>query len=136
MKGDPFDGSLSLSLGSRVSALRPGPIISVTMAGLRQPSARSSAPRRYISFSRTLPALSMKLTPHKLMQNFGRGEVAESSRQHCSRVATRGPESEPSTLRKSFPRLFSVVILNMWNWVSLVACVHGECQFGFNSVQN
>src|ERR1700756_1017915 len=56
----------------------------------------------------------MKLTPQRLMQNFGRGVAVESSRQHCSRVATRGPEREPSTLRKTFPRLFSVVILNMW----------------------
>src|ERR1700756_3898378 len=117
MKGEPLEGSSSLgffgSLGSRVSLLRPGPTISVTIAWLRQPSATNSAPSRYISFRRTLPALSMKLTPHKLMQNFGRGEVAPSSRQHCSKVATRGPEREPSTLRNSLPRLFSVVILSM-----------------------
>src|SRR5882757_7067064 len=94
MNGEPLDGSLSLSLGSRVSVLRPGPMISVTMA--------------------------------RLMQNLGRGEAAESSRQHCSRVATRGPESEPSTLRKSFPRLFSVVILNMWYWSRCI----GECTEG------
>src|SRR5215469_879529 len=85
-------------------------VISLIMAWLRQPSARSSAPWRCISFSRTFPALSIKLTPQRFTRNFERGVVAESSRQHCSRVATRGPERLPSTVMYSFPRFDSVVI--------------------------
>src|SRR5271157_3163214 len=90
------------------------PTISLTMAWLRQPSAVSSPPRRCISFSRTFPASSMKLTPQRSMLNFWRGEAVRSSRQHCSRAATQGPARRPSTLRVRWPRLVSVVIRSMW----------------------
>src|SRR6266851_30540 len=50
----------------------------------------------------------MKLTPHKFKWN-------------CSRAATHGPASRPSTLSKVLPRFFSVVILNI-DSVLVVAC--------------
>src|SRR6266566_3759649 len=69
------------------------------------------------TFRDQLAALSMDL----FQQNFSCGDAACNSRQHCSSAATHGPASLPSTLRKIFPRFFSVVILSI-DSVLLVTC--------------
>src|ERR1700690_47048 len=97
-------------LAVREPFLSPSSAISRTMAWFRQPSAIRSAPRRCISRSSAFPALSMKLTPHRLTLSFWRGDEVYNSRQHCSSVATRGPERLPSTLRMVLVRLVSVVM--------------------------
>src|ERR1035438_5584944 len=96
-----------------VDCLAGGPAISVMIAWFRQPSALNSAPRPCISFNRILPALSMKLTPHRLILNLCFGVEATSSRQHCSRAATHWPARRPSTDRIVLPRLCSVVMRSM-----------------------
>src|SRR5260370_11094248 len=87
--------------------------ISFTIAWFRHPSAINSPPHRCISFSSALPALSMKLTAHRLTLNFCRGAAAYSSRQHCSRAATHCPANRPSTVKTVLLRLLSVVIRSM-----------------------
>src|SRR5713101_2278122 len=63
----------------------------------------------------------MKLTAHKSTLNLSLGDSARSSFQHCSSAATQGPASRPSTLKVTFPRFFSVVILNMPS--SSIGCI-------------
>src|SRR5579883_1177539 len=55
----------------------------------------------------------MNVTPQRSRSNFSSAAPALSSRQHCSSMGTLGPDNRPSTLSTVFPRLFSVVILNI-----------------------
>src|ERR1700757_2307961 len=108
---EPLDFFVGLSPEAALKSSRLE--ISSTIAWLRQPSACNSAPRRCISRNNIFPELSIKLTPQRLMMYFCFGEAAQSSRQHCSTVATEAPAMRPSIVRTVLVRFVSVVILSM-----------------------
>jgi len=83
---NPLDGSLSLSLGSRSFRFAARADDFGDDGLIEAAFGKKFAPRRYISFRRTLPALSMKLEPQKIDAKFGAvGGGRKAHASHCSR---------------------------------------------------